>query len=196
MNAKSVIIELPSWAADVLPSRDERFVTDESRMRLALDVARRNVETSTGGPFGAAVFERETGRLVSIGMNLVVARNCSILHAEMVAIAFAQSAIGSYDLSAGGLQLELVSSVEPCAMCFGAVHWSGVTRLVCGGRDEDARAIGFDEGPKRTDWQAALEARGISVTRDILREEAIAVLRRYLELGGPVYNPSRSDRSD
>jgi tRNA(Arg) A34 adenosine deaminase TadA len=110
----------------------------------------------------------------------------------MLAIALAQKAVNRYDLSDGNrLEYELVSSTEPCAMCFGAVPWSGVRRLVCGARDEDARAIGFDEGPKMADWQQALQQRGITVVRDVLRSEAAGVLREYLASGGTIYNAGR-----
>ena len=73
-------------------------------------------------------------------------------------------------------------------MCFGATPWSGVRRLVCGAREEDARRIGFDKGPKMPDWVASLEQRGISVARDVCRDEAAAVLRYYAEKGGTIYN--------
>jgi len=76
-------------------------------------------------------------------------------------------------------------------MCFGAVPWSGVTRLVCGARDEDARSIGFDEGPKLANWVEALEQRGITVVRDVLREQAANVLREYADTGGTIYNPGQ-----
>jgi tRNA(Arg) A34 adenosine deaminase TadA len=76
-------------------------------------------------------------------------------------------------------------------MCFGAIPWSGVTRLVCGARDEDARRIGFDEGPKLSDWQDALKVRGIIVARDVLRKEAVGVLDLYVRLGGPIYNAGK-----
>jgi len=72
-------------------------------------------------------------------------------------------------------------------MCFGAVPWSGVSSLVCGARDEDARSIGFDEGPKLTNWVEELESRGIRVVRDVLRDEAAAVLREYGQGGGMIY---------
>jgi tRNA(Arg) A34 adenosine deaminase TadA len=66
-------------------------------------------------------------------VNVVVTHNCSILHAEMVAIALAQKKLGRYDISdEGKSDYELVASTELCAMCFGAIPWSGVTRLVCG----------------------------------------------------------------
>ena len=146
----------------------------------------------TGGPFAAAVFESASGRLVSVGVNEVATAGNSIAHAEMIAIALAEAAGGGYDLGASGEPAhELVSSTEPCTMCLGAVVWSGVWRVVCAARDEDARHIGFDEGPKPADWVAALEARGITVVRDVLRAEAVAVLDGYASGGGPIYNARR-----
>jgi len=165
-------------------------------MRFVIALARENVERQSGGPFGAGVFDAGGG-LVAPGINMVVARNCSILHAEMVAIALAQKKLGRYDIGdEGKREYELVVSTEPCAMCFGAILWSGVTRLVCGARDEDARRIGFDEGPKLADWEQALQARGIEVVRDILRDDATAVLDLYVELDGPIYNTGRHRGTD
>jgi hypothetical protein len=60
--------------------------------------------------------------------------------------------------------------------------------LVCGARDEDARAIGFDEGNKSADWRAYLAGRGIALTEDIGREAALAVLEHYRDSGGEIYN--------
>jgi tRNA(Arg) A34 adenosine deaminase TadA len=158
-------------------------------MRFAIGLARRNVREGTGGPFGAAVFERATGRLLGAGVNLVTFAGCSLLHAEVVALALAQQAAGTYDLGAPGLpECQLVSTVDPCAMCLGAVPWSGVAELVCGAAEEDARGIGFDEGDKPADWEGALRARGLGVVRGLLREEARAVLQEYAAAGGVLYN--------
>ena len=157
-------------------------------MGLVVELSRQNVERTTGGPFGAAVFDRE-GRLIAPGINMVAASNCSVLHAEIVALALAQKVLGRYDIgAAGSLCYDLVASTEPCAMCLGAVPWSGVSRLICGARDEDARDVGFDEGAKPPNWDAELVRRGITVLRDVLREEAVGVLRAYATAGGPIYN--------
>ncbi len=89
-------------------------------MRLAVDVARQNVLQNTGGPFGAADFERETGRLVSVGMSMVVPSRNSVLHSEIVAFMMAEARLGSYTL--GGEELPahvLATSCEPCTMCLG-----------------------------------------------------------------------------
>jgi tRNA(Arg) A34 adenosine deaminase TadA len=184
-----VNFELPAWIGEVVGDPERVYPAEEDRMALAVELSRMNVENGTGGPFGSAVFDLETKRLVAPGVNLVTTTGCSIAHAEMVAIMVAQRTVGSFDL--GGRELpphELVASTEPCAMCFGATPWSGVRRLICGARDEDARSIGFDEGPKLPDWESALEERGIEVSRDVLREEAASVLRHYAETGGVIYN--------
>jgi tRNA(Arg) A34 adenosine deaminase TadA len=182
-------LTLPHWFDAALRGRPADLPSPEARMALVLDLARRNVEEGKGGPFAAAIFERDSGRLVSAGVNLVMPMNCCLLHAEVVAIIAAQRKLATFDLGSNGLPaMELVASTEPCVMCYGAVTWSGVRRLVCGARDEDARAIGFDEGAKPPRWADALRARGIDVVENVLRDEAAAILIRYRERGGFIYN--------
>lgn len=158
-------------------------------MDFVIEASEANIEAETGGPFAAAVFEIDTGRLVSLGVNLVLALNLSVFHAEIVAMTLAQRKLKTFDL--GGQNLprhELVTSTEPCAMCFGAIPWSGIVRVVSGARNADARRIGFDEGPKPRAWRAALEQRGIEVMSDIQRNKAKAVLSNYVRCGGQIYN--------
>jgi tRNA(Arg) A34 adenosine deaminase TadA len=185
------VLKLPPWLCAQAQRKDHAIASAESRMQFAIELARQNVERRTGGPFGAAIFEVERGRVVGVGVNLVEASNCSIAHAEMIAIAMAQHRVGRYDLGAGGDVYELVTSTEPCAMCLGAIPWSGVRRVVCAAHGEDAAAIGFDEGAKPADWVGALQKRGIEVVRDVLRDEARAVLQQYGQAGGLIYSPSR-----
>ena len=182
-------VSLPGWVEEALSNPGREYSTEEDRMRLVIELSRSNVDHGTGGPFGASIFDLSTNRLVAPGVNLVATTNLSAAHAEMVAIMISQQVVGHFDLGGEGLPpYELVASTEPCAMCFGAIPWSGVRRLVCGAREEDARGIRFDEGPKISDWVAALEQRGISVARDMYRDEAAAVLRYYVESGGMIYN--------
>jgi len=186
-----LVLRLPAWLRDLIEREGRRLDSVENRMRFAIELARENVERRTGGPFGAAVFEAESGRLVSAGVNLVEASHCSIAHAEMIAIAMGQQTLGRYDLGADGRTYELATSAEPCAMCLGAIPWSGLQRVVCGAHGEDAGAIGFDEGAKPDDWVGALRRRGIEVVRDVLRQEARAVLQQYAASGGLIYNAQR-----
>jgi tRNA(Arg) A34 adenosine deaminase TadA len=185
-----IVLQLPPWLQAIRERQEGVLASTDARMEFAIELARRNIEHRTGGPFGAAVFDAASGKLVSVGVNLVEASNCSLAHAEMIAIGLAQQTAGHYDLGAAGVY-ELVTSVEPCAMCLGAIPWSGLRRVVCGACGEDAAAIGFDEGAKPVDWPGELRKRGIAVIRDVRRPEARAVLQQYAQTGGLLYNPGQ-----
>ncbi|MBN1508071.1 MAG: nucleoside deaminase [Sedimentisphaerales bacterium] len=190
----TIEIRLPEWIEAMVAERGGGLTTVEARMRFVIGLSKMNIERRTGGPFGAAVFEADSGWVVGVGVNLVEASNCSLAHAEMVAIATAQQAVGHYDLGGSTAVYELVTSAEPCAMCLGAIPWSGVRRVVCGARGEDACEIGFDEGAKPADWVGELRKRGIEVLRDVLREEARDILRQYAWTGGLIYNARQGAR--
>ena len=189
MRFPEVALGLPEWVEDLLVDPDQIYASVEERMRLVIELSRSNIRHETGGPFGAAVFDRETNKLLAPGVNLVVASGYSVAHAEMVAIMVAQQLVGDFDLGDEGQPpYELVASTEPCAMCLGAIPWSGVRYLVCGARSEDAQRIGFEEGPKPVEWVRSLEECSITVARNVCRDEAASVLRQYAEEGGVIYN--------
>lgn len=188
MNPSEIRVACPKWVAERV-DWERRYALAEERVRLAIALSRENVERGTGGPFGAAVFEMETGRLVSVGMNLVVAHHNSALHAEMVALMMAEQSVGSHTLRGTDLvHHELIASCDPCAMCLGAALWSGVSRLVCAADRVDAKVLGFDEGPVYPASYRYLEERGVDVVRGVLREEAREVFALYRDRGGVIYN--------
>lgn len=186
MTAPSISIGYPDWVGGHV-DWERRYASDSDRMGLAVDLSLQNVVRETGGPFGAAVFEMDTGRLVSVGMNLVVPLDNCMLHAEAVALMMAGRRVGSYSLD-GGVRHELVTSCAPCAMCLGAALWSGVRRIVCGATSADAERIGFDEGPVFTASHEYLAARGIRIDHHVLRADACAVLDLYASRSGRIYN--------
>lgn len=158
-------------------------------MDLAIALSRENIDRGTGGPFGACVFEQESGRLVAVGVNSVQRHDNSTLHAEMLALMMAQHRQRHFTLHHERLPLhDLVTSCDPCAMCFGAILWSGVRRVVCGATRDDAASLGFDEGPVFDESYRYLEARGIEFRREIKRRAAVDVLERYHREGGDIYN--------
>jgi tRNA(Arg) A34 adenosine deaminase TadA len=177
-------IALPAWVDEVV-DWDRLYRSDDDRMRLAIALSSENVVRETGGPFGSAVFD-DAGRVVSVGVNLVVALCNSTLHAEMVALMMAEQRVGFHSLR--DPPHEIATSCDPCAMCLGSILWSGVRRVVCGADREDARALGFDEGPVFDESYGYLEDRGIQATRGVLRDEARSVLQLYRGRGGPIYN--------
>ena len=181
-------VEYPDWVRSVV-DWDRRYDDDLQKMRLAIAISRENVERGTGGPFGAAIFESDSGKLVAVGMNSVVRYNNCTLHGEMVAFMMAQQRIGSFTLSAPALAThELFTSCEPCAMCLGATLWSGVKRVVYGAGREDASRLNFEEGPVFPESYQYLEDRGITIERNVLRDEARAVLELYRTKSGRIYN--------
>lgn len=179
---------LPDWIDDLVdPSA--WIAGDEARMRLAVALARENVLRDTGGPFGAAIFEDDTGRLAGVGVNLVVPERNSCLHAEIVAFMIAQAGLDSFTLAASGMPAHtLYTSCEPCAMCLGATLWSGVRRVVWAATREDADRLAFDEGPVFAASYKYLRRRGITFTAGVERAAAQEVFRLYGERGGPIYN--------
>ena len=185
-------VVLPEWLNEFVKDWPNPLATPEERMQLAVSLSAENVRHGTGGPFGAIVIEDQTSRLLGAGVNLVTTLELSIAHAEMVALSLAQSAVNNWNLGAG-TSVQLVTSCEPCAMCFGAVPWSGVTSLTWGARREDAEKAGFDEGDKPENWVQTLENRGIRTQSDVLRDKAAAVLARYARKAGAIYHPGNND---
>jgi len=184
----SLTITLPAWVQSVL-ERHSGDASDEGRMRLPIALARENVIQGSGGPFGAAVFERGSQQAIAVGVNSVERLGNSVLHAEVMALMFAEARLHSYTLrDSATAHYELFTSCAPCAMCLGAVLWSGVRRIVCGASRGDAMALGFDEGPVFAESYRYLEQRGIEVVQAVLATESRQVLQLYRQREGLVYN--------
>jgi len=179
-------IETPDWLDELARPDLGPAADDQERMTWVLDVLDRQVDEQSGGPFAAAVFSGATGAVLGVGVNRVEPTSTCVAHAEVLALSEATQRAGTFTLD--GNDAVLVTSTEPCAMCLGAVVWAGVHRVVCGATDPDAREVGFDEGDKPADWVEALQHRGIDVVRGVHRQRAAAAMRRYVELGGTVYN--------
>lgn len=155
----------------------------EEKLLFCIMLAVENVRNKTGGPFGAAIFDIETGRLLAAGVNCVIPANQSCAHAEMTAIANAQNKLQNLPLQG----CVLVSSCEPCVMCFGGILWSGVEALVYGAPGSEAARIGFDEGDKVSGWHGSLEKRGIRVYGPMLEDRAKEPFILYHEMSGVIY---------
>lgn len=190
-------ISLPDWAEAELAKLPAHLPTLEERMTAVIHFSRLNIEHNTGGPFAAGLFERDSGKLVVIGVNRVVPQHCSSAHAEVVTLSLAQQKLGTFDLGGPGMPAyQLVVNWRPCAMCYGAVVWSGVRSLALAGSGPELETItGFDEGPIHPHWQTELEKRGIEVIDGVLTDEAVAVFEQFRASGALVYNGRLGDNS-
>ena len=186
-------LTLPNWIDSFLAKYPKIISDSEEQMRFVLALTERNIREKTGGPFGAAVFEQDSGKLVSVGVNVVIQQNCSAAHAEMMALMLAQKELDHFDLGDSRFPSHrLVSSGKMCAMCLGNVCWSGVKEVLSSAEPEDVENItGFDEGPTPQDYNHELECRGIKIVPELLRSKGQAVLQLYIDLGGYVYNARR-----
>lgn len=180
---KDIVLPIPEWLNTWAAKIPSTLPETNQRMTAVIDLARTNVQHG-GGPFAAAVFEQTSGELIAPGVNWVVPGKSSLLHAEVMALALAEQTLGSYELASYG-SFELATSAEPCCQCLGVLQWTGIASIVCGARSEDVEAIGFDEGQRAADWVQGLQRRGISVTQEVMRAQAIEVLRSYR---GEIYN--------
>lgn len=187
--ATSFTMTLPTWLVDEADALPTVLPTLEERMALVNRLADRNWREGNGGPFAAIVVDDATGELVSAGVNVVLSTGKSSGHAEVMALGLAQQRLGRWDLGADGANLSLVVNWRPCVQCYGATMWSGVRSLVVAGSGPELEELsGFDEGPMVPDWAEQFEARGIRVTQDVGREEALEVYRAYGASDSLVYN--------
>ncbi len=182
MLTAQIHLTLPPWIHDDVDAQ-KLYPDADSRIALAIDLSRRNIDNRSGGPFGAAVFT-EGGRLIGVGVNRVVPSSCSVAHAEVLALATSQQRLQRFRLNEDGGRITLATSSQPCAMCYGALIWGGIDELLIGARAEDVQTLaGFDEGPLPADWAGELAKRGITTRSDLMREHARDVLRDYGESG-------------
>ena len=186
-----VHLTLPAWVHEHVDA-DRTYPGDEAKVALAIELSRLNIESRSGGPFGAAVFGPDD-RIVAVGVNRVLPQQCSLAHAETMAYMLAQqrtqrSRLNELEDGTRVGPFTLATSAQPCCQCYGATFWAGVDRLLIGARSEDVESLTeFDEGPLPADWIGELHRRGIEVVRDLHRDDARAVLRQYGELGGTFY---------
>lgn len=168
------------------------FCDSIAQMELAVSLSAENIKQETGGPFAAVIFD-SAGKVVAAAVNTVVSANNSVLHAETSVIMQAQTKFDTFDLSP--LKLTLVSSSQPCVMCFGAIMWSGIKYLKYGALKQDVEEVGkFDEGPA-IDQKAEFLKRGVECEGPVLREKAVKVLSDYVASGSVIYNPNNKRES-
>ncbi len=190
-------IALPAWIGDALADVPAVIEDVEDRMGVVHALAERNWREGNGGPFAALVADSGSRRIVSVGVNVVLASGVSSAHAEVTALALAQRTVGGWDLGGVGMpDHELVVNWRPCVQCYGAVLWSGVRRMVVAGSGPELEQLtGFDEGPMREDWAAQFASRGIEVRDGVLRDAALATFARYRDASAAgeitVYNARR-----
>ena len=148
--------------------------THEKFVRRAIELsAKASLEYCTGGVFGAVVVK--DGKIVSEGMNRVVASHDPTWHAEMEAIRLACITLQSFKLTG----CTLYTSAECCPMCLATAYWAGIERIYYGATVADALKYGnFDDSFIYKELALPVEKRSIKMTQ-LCREEAVEVWKKY-----------------
>ena len=109
----------------------------EVAMAKAIELARVAASANGDVPVGAIILD-SNGEVISTGVNQRELMNNPVLHAEIVAIEKAAKALGNWRLD----NVTLVVTLEPCAMCAGAIAQARIPRIIFGAWDEKAGAVG------------------------------------------------------
>jgi tRNA(Arg) A34 adenosine deaminase TadA len=145
---------------------------DAKWMQRAIETARRGIAAGQS-PFGAVVARGE--ELVAEAHNAVIAETDPTSHAEVRAIRAASRALATIDLT----ECVLYSTCEPCPMCFGAIHWARLHRLVFGARIEDALAAGFNELGVSNETLRSLGGSGVAIVPDCHRAACVELFAEW-----------------
>ncbi len=152
--------------------REDALVNQDEAMTIALEQARFSSEASGDVPVGAVVLDSK-GRMVGIGSNRRELLGDPIGHAEIVAIKSAARALGNWRLDG----CTLVVTLEPCAMCAGAIQQSRIAKVVFGAWDEKAGAVGSVLDLLR-DPRALHKVEVVAGFREV---ESVALLKKFFQ---------------
>jgi tRNA(Arg) A34 adenosine deaminase TadA len=145
---------------------------DIANMRLALAEAQAAALRGEA-PVGAVIIDPDSGALVARAGNAPISGHDPTAHAEVLAIRAAAQAVGNYRLTG----LTLLVTLEPCAMCAGAISHARIGRLVFGASDPKGGAV--IHGP-RFFRQSTCHWRP-DVVGGVLAEESVHMLRNFFQ---------------
>ena len=134
-------------------------------MDEAIRLAKENVTSGLGGPFGAVIVK--DGKIIGRGVNRVTTNNDPTAHAEVIAIRDACKNIQSFQLE----NCEVYTTCEPCPMCLGAIYWARPEKVYYASTQFDAAAINFDDSFIYLEIEKNIDQRSIKFI-PFMREEA------------------------
>ncbi|MFN7236238.1 MAG: tRNA adenosine(34) deaminase TadA [Brevundimonas sp.] len=139
-------------------------------MRMALDLAQAAADAGEA-PIGAVIVDPAPGEVVATGANAPIAGCDPTAHAEVLALRAAGAATGNYRLTG----LTLYVTLEPCAMCAGAISHARIGRVVYGAEDPKGGAVAH--GPRLFEqptchWRPQVEG-------GLMAEDSAALLRSF-----------------
>jgi len=150
---------------------------DEKYMRLAIEATRDGIRAGQT-PFGACIVTAD-GRIAACGHNVVWATTDITAHGEVHTIRLACLALKTIDLSG----CTLYSTTEPCPMCFSAIHWAKIRRIVYGASIADAQKAGFNELTISNEIMKREGGSPVIVDGGCLQDECVALFEEWKTFG-------------
>ncbi len=141
-------------------------------MRAAIDKAAEGVKHGQT-PFGACIVKN--GEIISCEHNRVWETTDITAHAEVTAIRAACRKLGTVDLSGS----TIYSTTEPCPMCFSAIHWPRIGKIVFGTSIQDAAEAGFNELQISNEELSRTGRSQIEIVPGFMREEAMRLFKEF-----------------
>ncbi len=144
-------------------------------MKQALREAKKNLKSKDGGPFGACIVKK--GKVLAIARNKVL-KSDATSHAEINAIRLASKRLKTFDLSG----CTIYSTTEPCPMCFSAIHWARISKIVYGTPIGESRRLGFNELDISNQRMKTYAKTKVTILAKVLHSECFALLREWSHL--------------
>lgn len=151
-------------------------------MELAIKRARETMSQNLGGPFGAAVIDRD-GTILSITSNSVLGDHDPTAHAEVNAIREACKVKGSHDLTG----CVIYATGYPCPMCLSAIIWANIKTVYYGCTPADAEEIGFRDDFIYNFIQDGLKDETILEIKENQRQDCLTLFKEYDEQSKEIY---------
>ena len=145
-------------------------------MQSAIECARDGISRGAGGPFGACIVR--DGRILAAAANQVLDSHDPTAHAEICAIRLACSELKTHFLEGA----DIYSTTEPCPMCFSAIHWARIRRIVFGTSVPDVQVLGFNEVTISNEQMKQLGGSPVEIVPGFMRRECLTLLTDWQAL--------------
>ncbi len=145
---------------------------DEKFIDIAIELSKKSMY-----PYGAIIVKN--GEIIGRSDADVPVSKTGFSHAELRAIENAMEHIGGHLCAEGGKGCTIYSSCEPCAMCMGAILYTGIERLVYAATLEDSKECVNEILAKAEDVADACKNRKIEIIKELHKDKAVEVLKNW-----------------
>ncbi len=152
----------------------------KKHMKLAIEIAKKGVKRGQT-PFGCVIVK--DNKVIATGHNEVWKHTDITAHAEIVAIRKACKKLKQIHLTG----CELYSTVEPCPMCYSAMHWARIPTIIYGASIKDAKQYGFNEMKISNTMLKKLTNSKVKIVKGYMKEDCLKLFKLWKKMSGRSY---------